>query len=74
MYFSTWSGVANYFVTSKDAQAVDYNVTLSKVECVLYRFGEVECPRTDREFEDLERFHEVWIDAIPARGTRLFAR
>ncbi|KAF9649994.1 hypothetical protein BDM02DRAFT_1687111 [Thelephora ganbajun] len=46
---------------------------VEKVECVLHRSGEVESPRVERELEDLECFHEVWVDAVLARGARLLA-
>jgi len=49
-------------------------VLVEKVERVLHVFGEVKNPRTEREFEGLECFHEDWINAVPARGARLLAR
>ena len=39
-----------------------HNVLFTLVE-------KVECPRTERKFEDLEYFHEVRSDPVPARGT-----
>jgi len=49
-------------------------ILFEKVKCVLHIFCEVKSPRTERELESLECFHEVWVNAVPAGGTCLLAR